>query len=40
MKFDKTRSSGALASEISRLYSAALQRTLLPWGCRLVSFRR
>lgn len=28
--FDKTRSAGALASEIARLYAAALQRALAP----------
>lgn len=31
MIFDKTRSPGMLASEIARLYAAALQRALLPW---------
>jgi len=32
MTFDKTRSPGMLASEIARLYAAALQRALQPWG--------
>lgn len=38
MMFDKTRSAGALASEIARLYAAALQRALVPLGLSRAQF--
>jgi len=38
MIFDKTRSAGALASEIARLYAAALQRLLQPLGLSRAQF--
>lgn len=38
MNFDKTRSAGALASDIARLYAAALQRRLLPLGLSPAQF--
>ena len=38
MMFDKTRSAGALASEIARLYGSALQRALQPLGLSRAQF--
>lgn len=38
MMYDKTRSAGVLASEIARLYAAALQRTLMPLGLSRAQF--
>ena len=38
MVFDKTRSAGALVSEIARLYAAALQRALAPLGLSRAQF--
>lgn len=38
MSFDKTRSAGALATDIARLYAAALQRLLLPLGLSRAQF--
>ncbi|MGJ8572830.1 MAG: MarR family winged helix-turn-helix transcriptional regulator [Hoeflea sp.] len=39
MTFDKTRSPGMLASEIARLYAAALQRALSPWRLSPAQFQ-
>ena len=38
MTFDKTRSAGVLASELSRLYSAELQPRLAPYGLSPAQF--
>ncbi|OCW58166.1 MarR family winged helix-turn-helix transcriptional regulator [Hoeflea olei] len=38
MSFDKSRSAGVLASEIARLYTAALQRRLAPLGLSPAQF--
>lgn len=38
MTFDKTRSAGALASELARLYGADLQRVLAPLGLSPAQF--